>query len=177
MNSKSKRELKKEEKLKQENIRKLDEELRQRKKIPQDYKRKIRKQIILNVITIFVITLFLCSINIMSLYIETQIYLNCLRIISIVVAIIAIIYFELGYRKDNEKLFLYGGEILVLAVITLFSIYLYYMFFEQYTNILIYITVAFAIYYLIKILIIKSRMKKQYYKEQNDIKDIVKGKN
>ena len=50
------------------------------------------------------------------------------------------------------------------------------MFFEQYDKLLIYITIIFAAYYLIKIIIMKSRMKKQYYKEQNDIKDIVKGK-
>ncbi len=174
MNSKSKRELKKEQKIKEENIRKLDEELKQRKKIPKDYKRKIRKQIILNIVTILAIVLFLCSINIMSLYLETQIYLNYLRITSIVVAIISIVYFELGYRKDNEKLFLYGVEILILAVVTLFSIYLYYMFFEQYNTILIYITISFTIYYIVKILILKARMKKQYYKDQNDIKDIVK---
>lgn len=177
MNSKSKRELKKEEKIKEENIRKLDEELKEKRKIPKEYKKKIRKQVIFNIITIFAITLFLASINIMSLYIETQTYLNYLRIISIIVAIISIIYFELGYKKDNEKLFLYGVEILILALITLFSIYLYYMFFEKYSNILIYITIAFLAYYLIKILILKSRMKKKYYKEQNDIKEIVKGKN
>lgn len=176
MNSKSKRELKKEEKIKEENIRRFDEELKEKKKIPKEYKRKIRKQIILNVITALVMITFLSCINIMSLYIETQLYLNILRVVSIVIAVIAIVYFELGYKKDNGKLFLYGIETLVLAVITLFSIYLYYMFFEQYDKLLIYITIIFAAYYLIKIIIMKSRMKKQYYKEQNDIKDIVKGK-
>ena len=69
MNSKSKRELKKEEKIKEENIRRFDEELKEKKKIPKEYKRKIRKQIILNVITALVMITFLSCINIMSLYI------------------------------------------------------------------------------------------------------------
>ena len=36
------------------------------------------------------------------------------------------------------------------------------------------ITIIFAVYYLIKILVVKSNMKKKYHKEQNDIKDIIK---
>ena len=41
-------------------------------------------------------------------------------------------YPALGYRKDNEGLFLYGVEVFVLAVVTLFSNYLYYIFFFLY---------------------------------------------
>lgn len=174
MVEKSKREKLKEQKLKEDNIKKLDEQIKLNKKIPKEYKKKINTQLILNIVTIVVMAIYLCCINILSLYIETPIYLKTLKGLSILLAVIAIVYFELSYRKDNEKLFLYGVEVLALAVATLFSNYAYYLYFDRFNNILIGITVAFIIYYIVKIMIVRIKMKKQYYKDQNDIKDIVK---
>ena len=174
MAEKSKRELKKEEKIKEENIRKLDEQIRERKKIPKEYKKKINKQIILNIITLIIIAIYLSCINILSLYTDTEIYLKYLKVFSIILAIISVVYFEISYRKDNEKLFLYGSEILFLAIITLFSNYAYYIFFDTYNKILLGITIVFVVYYIVKIFVVKIKMKKKYYKEQNDIKDITK---
>ena len=174
MAEKSKRELKKEEKIKEENIRKLDEQIRERKKIPKEYKKKINKQIILNIITLIIIAIYLSCINILSLYTDTEIYLKYLKVFSIILAIIAVVYFEISYRKDNEKLFLYGVEILLLAIITLFANYAYYIFFNTYNKILLGITIVFVVYYIVKIFVVKIKMKKKYYKEQNDIKDITK---
>ena len=49
MAEKSKRELKREQKIKEENIRKLDEQIQASKKIPKEYKKKIfRKRLKMN---------------------------------------------------------------------------------------------------------------------------------
>lgn len=165
---------KKEQKIREENIKKLDEQIRESKKIPKEYKKKMRKQTILNVITVLCMVIYLVSINILSLYLETETYLKAIKILSVILAGISIIYFELSYRKDNEKLFLYGTEVLIISMITLFSTYAYFIYFDTYNKILGIVAGILVIYYLIKILIIRSRMKKQYYKEQNDIKEIIK---
>lgn len=165
---------KKEQKIREENIKKLDEQIRESKKIPKEYKKKMRKQTILNVATVLCMVIYLVSINILSLYLETETYLKTIKILSVILAGISIIYFELSYRKDNEKLFLYGTEVLILGMITLFSTYAYFIYFDTYNKILGIVTGILVIYYLVKILIIRSRMKKQYYKEQNDIKEIIK---
>ena len=171
---KSNRELKKEQKIKEENIQKLDEQIKKSKKIPEEYKKKMNKCLMLNIITLLVMVLYLVSINILSLYLDTDIYLRYLKILSIVFAMIALIYFELSYKKDNEGLFLYGIEILVIGLVTLFANYAYYLFFDRYNRILIGITIIVVVYYIIKILITRKNMEKRYYKEQNDIKEIVK---
>lgn len=173
MPNKSKRELKKEQKIKEENIRKLDEEIKLSKKIPKEYKKKINKQVLLNIVTLIAIIIYLVCINVLSLYLDTEIYLKYIKVFSVILAIIAVVYFELSYRKDNEKLFLYGVEVLIIGIITLFSNYTYYIFFDSYNKILIFVTGIIVIYYIIKILVIKARMKKQYYREQNDIKKII----
>ena len=111
---------KKEQKIREENIKKLDEQIRESKKIPKEYKKKIRKQTILNVVTVLCMVIYLVSINILSLYLETETYLKTIKILSVILAGISIVYFELSYRKDNEKLFLYGTEVLIISMITLF---------------------------------------------------------
>ena len=174
MIEKSKRELKKEQKIKEENIQKFDEQIKANKIISDDYKKKMNKQTIFNLLTIFAIVLYLFCLNIASTYTETVVYLIILKSFSIALAVISIIYFELGYRKDNERLFLYGVEILILAIITLFSNYAYYIYFNNFNKILMCAIVAFAIYYLIKIFVIRKNMKKKYYNDQNDIKEIIK---
>lgn len=174
MANKSKRELEKEQKIKEENIKKFNEQVELNKKIPDEYKKKINKKSILSIIILFAMIIYLFCLNILSLYIETETYLLYIKVLSFVLCAISIIYFELGYKKDNEGLFLYGVEVLILSLITLFSNYMYYLFFNNYNQILTGITAAVVVYYIIKILISRRSMKKQYYKEQNDIREIVK---
>ena len=174
MAEKGKRESKKEQKIKEENIRKLDEQIKQNKKIPKEYAKKINKQVVFNIITLIVMIIYLACLNVSSLYLETKMYLRSLKVLSVLLAVISVVYFEISYRKDNEKLFLYGAEVLFLAITTLFSIYGYYIYFTQFNKILLVITIMFAVYYLIKTLVVRSRMKKQYYKDKNDISEITK---
>lgn len=170
----SKREQKKAEKIKQENIQKFDEEYKKSRIIPKDYKKKIRNRILKNTIIAIIIIAYLTALNILSLYIETPTYILGIKILCVVLAVISVIYFELSYKKDNGYLFLHGAEFLVIATITLFSVYAYSLFFITYNSILLYILIAVAIYFIIKTIVTLKNMKKQYYKEQNDIKEIVK---
>ena len=172
----SKREQKKAEKIKQENIQKFDEEYKKSRIIPKEYKKKIRNRILKNTIIAIIIIAYLTALNILSLYIETPTYILGIKILCVVLAVISVIYFELSYRKDNGYLFLHGAEFLVIATITLFSVYAYSLFFITYNSILLYILIAVVIYFIIKTIVTLKKMKKQYYKEQNDIKEIVKNR-
>ena len=170
----SKREQKKQEKIKQENIKKFDEEYKKSRIIPKDYKRKIRNRILKNTLIASIIVVYLIAINILSLYIETIPYILSIKIICVILAIISVIYFEFSYRKDNGYLFLYGVEFLVIATITLFSVYAYKLFFITYNSILLHISIGVVAYYIIKTVFTLKNMKKKYYDSQNDIKEIVK---
>ena len=170
----SKREQKRLEKIKQENIQKFDEEYKQSRIIPKDYKKKIRNRILKNTIIAIIVIAYLIALNILSLYIETTTYILGIKVICVCLAVVSVVYFELSYRKDNGYLFLHGAEFLVLATITLFSVYAYSLFYVTYNSILLYILFAVVIYYIIKTIGTLRNMKKQYYKSQNDIKEIVK---
>ena len=73
MAEKSKRELKKEQKIKEENISKLEEQIRNNKKVSKDYKKKMNKKTILSIVTLVVMVIYLICINILSLYLDTDI--------------------------------------------------------------------------------------------------------
>lgn len=162
------------EKIVQENIQKFDEQYKQNRKIPKDYKKQIFKRIAKNTIIAAIAIIYLILLNVISLYMETVAYIIGIKVLSVVFAIISVVYFELCYRKDNGYLFMYGVEFLSLATITLFSANAYYLFYISYNSILLYILIAVIIYYVIKTICTLRFMKKEYYNSQNDIKEIVK---
>ena len=170
----SKREQKRLEKIKQENIQKFDEEYKKSRVIPKDYRKKILNRILKNSVIAIIVIAYLIALNVLSMHIETSTYIMGVKVLCVVLAIISVIYFELSYRKDNGYLFLHGTEFLVLATITLFSVYAYSLFYITYNSILLYILIAVIIYYIIKTYGTLRNMKKEYYKSQNDIKEIVK---
>ena len=173
-NEVSKREQKRLEKIKQENIQKFDEEYKLSRIIPKEYKKQIINRILKNSVIAIIVIAYLIALNILSLHIETSAYILGIKVLCVILAIISVIYFELSYRKDNGFLFLHGAEFFVLATITLFSVYAYALFFVTYNSILLYILIAVVIYYIIKTIGTLNIMKKQYYELQNDIKEIVK---
>ena len=170
----SKREQKRLEKIKQENIQKFEEEYKKSRVIPKDYKKKILNRILKNSVIAIIVIAYLIALNVLSMHIETSTYILGIKVVCVVLAIISVIYFELSYRKDNGYLFLHGAEFFVLATITLFSVYAYSLFYITYNSILLYILIAVIVYYIIKTFGTLRNMKKEYYKSQNDIKEIVK---
>lgn len=170
----SKREQKKQERIMKENILKFHEEYKKNKIIPQDYKKKIINRILKNTVIAIIVIVYLIALNVLSLHIDTANYILGIKVVCVLLAMVSVVYFELSYRKDNGYLFMHGVEFLILATITLFSVYAYSLFFITYNSILLYILVALIIYYLFKTILTLKNMKNEYYKSQNDIKEIVK---
>ena len=158
----------------QKNIEKYDEQYKKSRIIPEDYKKKIVNRILKNTIIAVIAIVYLILLNVVSLHMKTAVYIIGIKVLSIIFAVVSVIYFELSYQKDNGFLFMHGVEFLILATITLFSAYAYYIFAITYNSILLYILIAVIIYYIIKTISTLRFMKKEYYESQNDIKEIVK---
>ena len=107
--------------------------------------------------------------------IETDMYLFILKIASGVLLFISIAIFEISYKKDNDSLALHGIEVLVVAITTLFIVYLYSLYLNRtFVTIIISISFISTIYYIIKSIIIWYKSKKKDVNVRDDIKDIVK---
>lgn len=166
---------KKKEKEKQENIQKMGEVIKNKNRIAVETSKKIKKKIFENLIIAIIFSIYLYFIYLGSQNIEANVFLTDLKVFSFGLLIIAIILFEYSYKKDNGNLCIHGIEILILAIITLFLIYIYSLYINRtFSLIITSISIFSIIYFVIKSIIIFFRIKNVDFKSKNDIKEIIK---
>ena len=88
--------------------------------------------------------------------------------------ILSIIIFEFSYKKESVKSMYTGIEVLILSIVTMFSIYICKVQELKYIFYLALFAYAFSIYYLIKDILIYNKTKKEYLKTLTDIEEITK---
>ena len=164
--------MKKEREIKK-NIEKLGQEIENRKKLPEDEKKKIRKKSLANILILLIILVFLCALNIAESNIQTESYILILKVLSIAFILITIFLFEVSYKCNKNEMILHSIEMLVISFFTLFLISAYSLYYGSLYKVIYIAMILFTVYYLIKSLIIVRKMKKNYYKSLSDIKTIV----
>ena len=156
------------------NIENLEKVIEEKKKLPDDYKKKIKSRIMKNVIFMISILIYLTLLFFGMYNIPTDVFTFGLRIISIIILTIAIAFFEIGYKKDNEAIWLHGVEIMIIAIFNLYLIYLYSIFYSNFGMLLLVVGIIYLAYYALKIIIIQRHIEKEYKKSLRDIGEIVK---
>lgn len=171
---KVKKEKKIQEKETNENIEKLEQEILHKKQMPKEEKNKINKKVFENILIADIIMAFLYFISLGSLNIESPIFIMDLKVFSIGLVIFSIILFEISYKKENGNLAIHAIETLILAIFTLFSIYIYTIYLKEFHMYVTIFSLLFAIYYVGKAIVIYQKMKKKYIASLNDIEEIIK---
>lgn len=156
------------------NIKKIEKEIEEKKKIPRNIKEKVSAKIFENVVILAIIMIYLISLNFGMNNIPTENYIMDLKVFSIMLLIITIFFFEIGYKKDNGSIWLHGVEIMVIGVFTLYLIYLYSIYYSSYGFLILYAACLYLVYYIIKILVERKMIKKDYMNSLTDINEIVK---
>lgn len=134
----------------------------------------IRKKVFENIIIAIVIMLYFMIINFIYFRgIEQNIISNILKIASMIILVFSIVIFEIAYHKDSGKLTINGIEALVLAFYTLTIFHIVNKFNIEFDRYILFSTYAFAIYYVLKSILIYTREKRQYVKSLSDIHEIV----
>lgn len=137
-------------------------------------KKPIVKDVITNVVYLMLIIIYFVCFNTQVTPLEQTILIKYIDISSLVFLLIAIVMFEVGYRNDKTKIFINGVEFLVLAISTLLIKHipktLGYTI-KQYTET---VTYAFIAYYILKSVIMYTKLKHDELKNLSDIKEIVK---
>lgn len=158
------------------NIEQLEKVIEDKKKIPKSVKEKINAKVFENMVIVAIIMIYLLSLNLGMNNIPTDMYLMDLKVFSVLLLIVTIILFEYGYKKDNGDIWLHGVEIMVVAIFTLYLIYLYSIYYSTYGTLLISTAIVGLVYYAIKIIIIQRRIETSYKNSLKDIGEIVKNK-
>lgn len=137
-------------------------------------KKPIVKDVITNAIYLILVTIYFVCFNTQVISFEQAMLIKYIDISSLVFLLIAIVMFEVGYRNKIAKIFINGAEFLVLAIATLLIKHipktLGYTI-KQYTET---ITCAFIAYYILKSVIMYTKLKQDELKNLSDIKEIVK---
>lgn len=164
---------KKEEKIIEESvsIQEIGETIKEKKSLPKEEIEKINKYLFQNILVAICTILYFIFLNLGQMNIQAEVYITDLKVFSICVLFLAIALIEKAYKQDDGRIAIYGIEMIVLSLITVALIFVNLMLQERYVYIVTSISYIFAIYYLIKSVIIYLKKRKQYFVE--DIKEMI----
>lgn len=155
-------------------ISEFEEKIEKTKKMPQDIENKLNKKLIENISMAIAIIVYFMSLIFGKERINATNYTNLLKIYTMCLGILSIIIFEFSYKKESVKSMYTGIEVLILSIVTMFSIYICKVQELKYIFYLALFAYAFSIYYLIKDILIYNKTKKEYLKTLTDIEEITK---
>ncbi len=133
----------------------------------------IRKKVFENLIIAIAMMLYFILINFSYLRMEEDMLLKGLKIASLIVLLLTIIIFEIAYHKDSGKIAIHGIETLILAFHTLTIWHIVNKLNISFETYILFSTYAFAIYYILKSILIYTNEKRKYLKSLSDIHEIV----
>lgn len=171
---KENKKVKNSEKQVHENIRSLEKEILKKKELPNEELNKINKKVFENILIADIIMAFLYFVSLGSLNIESQIFIVDLKVFSIAFVVLAIILFEISYKKENGNICIHGIETLVLAIFTMLCISIYTIYLKEFHLYVATFSFLCGIYYVGKSIVIQQKMKKKYFASLNDIDEIIK---
>lgn len=160
--------------MKNNEVKKIEEEIKLKTTLPDDIKGKIRKEIFVNIVIAAALVVYFTFLILGSVGTIKNVRSMDFNIFSIIILGVSIYLFEISYRKDNGKLAMFGIEALVTAIFTLFLPYIIFELDEMHKKYYLMIGGYIAVYYIIKCIYISFKIKKEHMKELSDIKDIVK---
>ena len=133
----------------------------------------IRKKIFENLIIAIAMMIYFIIINFSYIRVDENLLLQGIKIASMVILFMSIVTFEIAYNKDSGSIAINGIEVLVLAIHTLTIRIVVNKFKIDFDKYVLYSTYTFAIYYVLKSMIIYTIEKKKYLDSLSDIHEIV----
>ena len=161
--------------MKKSTIEKIEKEISEKTKLPNEIKEKIKKEVFTNIVIASIIIVYFILIVLGSVNSIKNVRTTDLNIFSLLFLGIAIFLFEKAYKKDDEKLAIYGIESLIIAIFTLFLPYIIFELNEVNRKYYLMAGICIGIYYILKSTIIYVIERNKYINNNiSDVKEIVK---
>lgn len=159
-----------EEKITKEMQEKLEEKI----KLPKEIKEKQNKIAMENFFYAIFMSVYFIFLNMGFHNIVKHIFVVDTQVFSGIALVIAIILFEKAFKRENGNIAIHGIEILVLAIITLFIPFIYYMNMDLTSIIMVILIAGFNLYYLTKVVVMSLKIQSKYRASLSDVKKIIK---
>lgn len=155
-------------------IEKIEKEIDEKTKLPEDTKEKIIKEVFTNIVMAIGVMIYLTFLILGSVGAVKNIRIIDFNIFSIILLGISILLFEIAWKRGSGKLAMHGIEVLVIALFTLFLPYIIFELNSPYKKFYLIASAYTTVYYSIKSIYIAIKSRKKYMVTVNDIKDIIK---
>ncbi len=151
----------------------ISQELATKIAIPKPIREAIYTKLFKNLIIAILIFIYFIFLNLGYIRLNRDVFETDLHMFDGILIISTIIVFELAYRKDSGEIALYGVELLVLSILTLFLPYVYFHRGFLAMTLYAFSAMYISIYYVIKCIFIYIREVRKYKNGLSDIKEIV----
>lgn len=153
---------------------KATEIIAEKRKLPNEIKNRLNNYTFINLLISIALMIYMIVINVLYLNEPTEIFTTSIKVFAMLLAIIDIAIFEIGYRKDSIAIWIHGFELLICSILILSIqyVYLYARFLTK--TIFMLLPIFFSIYYVAKVIIGHIVETKKYQNNLSDVKDLVK---
>lgn len=135
---------------------------------------KVLKDIYLNILKAILVIFYFLIVNLIYEKINDEIFKRAVQVCTMIFLLIAIYLFEKAYKKDDNKTIIEGIEILILSGFTLTIEYITNRFHFNFKSYSLSASYIFAIYFILKSIIIYTKGRNDIAKSLSDIEEIVK---
>lgn len=135
---------------------------------------KTIKNIFKNVIKATLIIFYYFILSILFLKLENEMLQDCLKLLTIAILIIVIYKLEKSYKNDDGYMFLEAAEYIAILLHSLSITYIINKYKFDFRQYVIASSYVFAIYFVLKAIIIYTKGEREYAKSLSDISEIVK---
>lgn len=139
-----------------------------------EVKEKYLKEIYLNVLKAIIIVLYFFVLTLAYEKINSEYIELGIEIFTMIFLFISIYIFERAYKEDNGNLAIQGIEILILSTYTLTSRHITNKYNFEFKTYLLVASYIFAIYFILKCIVIYTKGRKEEAENLSDIREIVK---
>ncbi|MBO5398418.1 MAG: hypothetical protein J6A36_05800 [Clostridia bacterium] len=146
----------------------------EKRKLPEDLKGKLDNYTFINLMISIALMIYMLAINVLYLNETIQFFSTSIKVFAMLLIIIDVAIFEIGYRKDSIKIWIHGFELLICSVLVLSLQYVYLYANSIAKNIFMLLPVFYSIYYVAKIIVEHIIETKKYRNNLSDVKELVK---
>lgn len=152
----------------------MQQEIEEKRKLTKEVKDKIDSGVFFNFWLAVSIMIYMFFVNLIYIKWNMSDFQIFMKIYSLILTIIMIVFFEISYRKDNLKYALTGIELLILNILVTYIPYVYYNKNEIVRKLIMLLPVYYGVYYSIKNFIIYKKEQIKHESNLSDVREIIK---
>lgn len=152
----------------------MQQEIEEKRKLTKEVKDKIDSGVFFNFWLAVSIMIYMFFINLSYIKLEMLTFQIFMKIYSIILTVVMVVFFEISYRKDNLKYALTGIELLILNILVTYIPYVYYNKNEIIRKLIMLVPVYYGVYYSIKNFIIYKKEQIKHESNLSDVREIIK---